>query len=146
MNDVFVPIKCEREEIETVLFIQSAVPKIKAFLECLRAGDTDTLNLPFLIGIQELLKSLIFFVIEETNPLKAPLSVDNPPNPLRQKAMRECRYIDLLIDCLVFPFVEKLYKIEELSQKHPITKICQLIYRLLKHCVKDNSMNKNYVA
>ena len=29
MNDVFVPKKCEKEEIETVLFIQSAVPKIK---------------------------------------------------------------------------------------------------------------------
>ena len=51
MNDVFVPIKCSQEEIETVLFIQSAVPKIKQFLKCLREGDTDTLNLPFLIGI-----------------------------------------------------------------------------------------------
>ena len=60
--------------------------------------------------------------------------------------MRECRYIDLLIDCLVYPFVEKLYEIKDLSAKHPITKICKLIYRLLKHCVKDNSMNKNYVA
>ena len=29
MNDVFVPIRCSQEEIETVLFIQSAVPKIK---------------------------------------------------------------------------------------------------------------------
>ena len=35
MNDVFVPQKCEQEEIETVLFIQSAVPKIKIFLETL---------------------------------------------------------------------------------------------------------------
>ena len=85
-------------------------------------------------------------MVDEKNPLKDPLLVDNPPNLLRQKAMRECRYIDLLIDCLVNPFVEKLYKIEDLSQKHPITKICKLIYRLLKHCVKDNSMNKNYVA
>ena len=92
------------------------------------------------------MKSLIFFVVDEKNVLRDPLLVDNQPDPLRQKAMRECRYIDLLIDCLIYPFVEKLYVISELSAKHPITKICKLIYRLLKHCVKDNSMNKNYVA
>lgn len=27
-----------------------------------------------------------------------------------------------------------------------MTKVCQLIYRLLKHCVKDNDFNKFYVA
>lgn len=60
--------------------------------------------------------------------------------------MREFRLIDVLIDCLVYPFETKVYNIDELTQKHPITRICQLIYRMLSHCVKDNAMNKNYVA
>ena len=27
-----------------------------------------------------------------------------------------------------------------------MTRVCQLIYRLLKHCVADYTINKNYVA
>ena len=60
--------------------------------------------------------------------------------------MRECRLIDILIDCLIFPFANGLYKYEDLTQQHPITKICRLVYRLLKLSVKENSINKNYVA
>jgi hypothetical protein len=39
-----------------------------------------------------------------------------------------------------------MYKLENLTQKSPMTRICQLIYRLLKHCVKENEFNKFYVA
>ena len=60
--------------------------------------------------------------------------------------MRECRFIDLLIDCLIYPFSTSLYKYDDLTLQHPITKICRLIYRLLKMTVKDNGLNKNYVA
>lgn len=56
------------------------------------------------------------------------------------------RIIDLLIDCLIYPFSGQLYKYEDLTQQHPITKICRLVYRLLKLSFKENSMNKNYVA
>ena len=67
MNDVFVPKKCDQEEIDMVLFIQSAVPKIKLFLHHLRQKNREALNLPFLITIQDLLKRLIFFVLDEQN-------------------------------------------------------------------------------
>ena len=53
MNDVFIPMKCSKEEIDSVLFIQSAVPRIKIFLlynrECKKYKEM--LNLPFCIGI-----------------------------------------------------------------------------------------------
>ena len=54
--------------------------------------------------------------------------------------------IDLLIDCLIYPFETKMFNYDELSSSHAITRICQLIYRVLKHSVKDNLNNKNYVA
>jgi len=146
MNDVFVPIKADKQEIQDVLFIQSAVPKIKLFLHYIRKQKTELLNLPFFIGIEELLKGLIFFVLEIKNLYTDPFEVEGVGNQQRQKLMRECRLIDLVIDCLVYPFETKMYNIDELTMKHPITRICRLVYRLLKHCVKDCSLNKNYVA
>jgi len=35
---------------------------------------------------------------------------------------------------------------DELTNKSPITRICRLIYRLLKHCVVDSPVNKKYVG
>ncbi len=60
--------------------------------------------------------------------------------------MRETRVIDLLVDLLFYPFSEKFYNFADLTQRTPITRICQLVYRLLKHCVKDYNYNKFYVA
>ena len=36
MNDVFVPIKCSKEEITCILYMQSSVPKIKQYLFYIR--------------------------------------------------------------------------------------------------------------
>ena len=146
MNDVFVPIKCSKEEIYCVLYVQASVPKIKQFLFYTREKKVELMNLPFFLGIQELLKGLVCFLVGEKDVLSDPMLLDGEPLKSRQKAMRECRYIDLLVDCLIYPFSSALYKYEDLTQQHPITKICRLIYRLLKLSVKDNSMNKNYVA
>lgn len=148
MNDVFIPQKCPKEEIDSVLFIQSAVPRIKVFLLYNREYKKykEMLNLPFCIGIEELLKRLIFFVLDEKNSFSDPFVLDGNPVVLRQKAMRECRFIDLIIDCLVYPFSYGFCKIDDLTQKHPVTRICRLCYRLLKHCIQANSASKNYVA
>ena len=93
------------------------------------------------------MKEIIDFVLD----LDKTLYVDHwecngYPNNQRQKIMRETRLIDLLIDCLAYPFITNFVEYDELSEKHPITRICSLIYRLLKHCVKDYTVNKNYVA
>lgn len=61
--------------------------------------------------------------------------------------MRELKIIDLLMDILIYPFEgENQFDISKLTQRSPIVRICQLIYRLLKHCAKDNEFNKFYVA
>ena len=75
-----------------------------------------------------------------------PFKINGTPNKRIQNLLRECRFIDLLIDCLRYPFNDKLFVFDELTGKHPITRICQLIYRLLKHCVTENSVNKKYVG
>ena len=116
MNDVFVPIKCDQQEIHTVLYIQSAVPKIKTFLFYIRERVMDKMNLPFFIGIQELLKSMIFFILDEKNQLLDPMTCDGTPSKLIQNALRECRFIDLIIDCLIYPFQWRIYKYEDLTQ------------------------------
>ena len=87
---------------------------------------------------------MIFFITETEN--KDPFTCEGIPNQKRQKYLREIRIIDLLIDFLHYPFSEKRFNILELTQRHPITRICQLVYRLLKHCVKDYNLNKFYVA
>jgi hypothetical protein len=38
--------------------------------------------------------------------------------------MRETRLIDLLIDCLAYPFIENLITYSELTSHHIITRIC----------------------
>lgn len=60
--------------------------------------------------------------------------------------MRETRLLDLLVDMLHYPLAEGPYHIDDLTQRHPLTRISQLVYRLLKHSVKDYNYNKFYVA
>ena len=115
MNDVFVPIKCTREEIYCVLYMQSSVPKIKTFLYLTREKNTEKMNLPFFLGIQELLKDVVFFLLNEEDHMKDPMTINGETLRTRQKAMRECRFIDILIDCLIYPFTNGLYKYEDLT-------------------------------
>jgi len=53
-----------------------------------------------------------------------------------------------LIDILIYPFEGEnpLFDLNNLTQKSPVTRVCQLIYRLIKHTVKDNDFNKFYSA
>lgn len=52
----------------------------------------------------------------------------------------------MMIDILIFPFEFGCFDYKELTMQSPMTRICQLIYRILKHTVKDYTSNKNYVA
>ena len=56
--------------------MQSSVPKMKKYLFFIREKKTDQMNLPFFLGIQELLKGMIFFILDETDNLKDPMLVD----------------------------------------------------------------------
>lgn len=98
--------------------------------------------------MMEQLKGIVYFILEIKNSTdyEDPFKCEGYPNKQRQKFIRETRLLDLLIDCLIFPFETGLYEYPDLTQQHPITRICQLVYRVLLHSVKDNDINKNYVA
>jgi hypothetical protein len=114
MDDVFVPVKADQSMILDVLFIQSSVPLLKKFIGFLTLDDKPyartQLSLPFFIDIEELLRKLIIFVLDldhSNNPDVFKCTGVHPPTirtVQRQNLMRECRFIDLLIDCLRYPF------------------------------------------
>jgi len=113
----------------------------------LRKKASDLLNLPFFISLMELLRGIIYWVLEiDMENYQDPFKCEGFPNKFRQKILRETRMIDLLIDCLVYPFETDLFAYDDLTLQHPITRICQLVYRILKHTVKECNINKNYVA
>lgn len=95
---------------------------------------------------EEILNELVFFMIESEN--KDPMKSDGIPKKLNQIYFREIKIIDLIIDILIYSFEGEnpMYNIDEITQRSPITRICRLVYRTLKHCVKDNRDNKFYVA
>lgn len=104
----------------------------------------ENLTVTYFVQVEQLLTNMVFFLTETES--RDPFTCEGIPFKKRQKQMRETRVIDKLIDMLYYPFSEGLYNFSELTQRHPITRICQLVYRLLKHCVKDYNYNKFYVA
>lgn len=84
MNDVFVPIKSTQEEIYCVLYMQSSVPRIKKYLYFIREKKTEQMNLPFFLGIQELLKGMILFILNESDNFQDPMLIDGEPLKSRQ--------------------------------------------------------------
>ena len=145
MDDVYIIEKYDPQEVKSILFIQSSVPKIKEFVFSLRQ-DQDKIKSPYLKTFEELLRKMVYFVTKTDSP--DPFTCEGTPNKMAQKYFRELKIIDMLIDILIYPFEgeKPLYTLADLTQKSPIVKICQLIYRLLKHCAKDNEYNKFYVA
>lgn len=137
MDDVFILEKFKEEEVKNILFIQSSVPKIKEFIYFLRY-KSDQINSPYLKRFEELLTELIFFVTR-TGSSDA-FNCEGIPQKNPQKYLRELKIIDLLIDILIYPFEgeDPIYDLSKLTQKSPIVRICKLIYRLLKHCSKEN--------
>ena len=41
------------------------------------------MNLPFFLGIQELLKGMIFFILDESDHLSDPMTLDGEPIKIR---------------------------------------------------------------
>ena len=76
MDDVFIIEKVDVKEVEAVLFIHSCIPKIKEFSFNLQY-NTSTMSSPYLKTFEELLRGLVFFVIETDS--KDPFSCDGSP-------------------------------------------------------------------
>ena len=148
MDDVFILELVNIEEINSVLFIHSCVPKIKEFVYNLR-NHRERLDSPYMKAFEDLLSGLVAFMLN-SEPGTNPFTSEGQPDPQNQKFLREIKIIDLLIDILIYPFEgegdDPMYHLDDLTQKSPMTRVCQLIYRLIKHCVKDNDFNKFYAA
>lgn len=102
MDDVFIIEKVDYDYVSPVLFIHSCIPKIKEFISNLKFNPKE-LTSPYMKEFEELITSLVFFVLQHSDE-KDPLKSDSSPNPQNQKFLREINIIDLLIDCLIYPF------------------------------------------
>jgi len=145
MDDVFILDKFETTEVRSNLFLQSCIPIIKEFLYVVRVRPND-LRGPYMKGFEDLLVKMLYFTIKTDNT--DPFTCEGEHIKQNQKYYRELKVIDLLVDILIYVFEGPTapYDLQKITQKSPITRICQLIYRILKMCAKDNEINKFYVA
>jgi hypothetical protein len=119
MNDVFLPIKISIDNLRDISFMQSVVPRIKLYLSYLRKKANDLLNLPFYISLIELMRGIVYWVLNTPTDVvdyQDPFKCDGFPDKFRQKVLRETRIIDLLIDCLIYPFETGLVDYNDLTQ------------------------------
>ena len=78
MDDVFILQKFNDEEVVSLLFIHSSVPKIKEFIYIVRTEPLQ-LKSPYMKGFEDLLARMVFFLTRtesldpfncEGNPIK----------------------------------------------------------------------------
>lgn len=101
MDDVFIVEKAHDDEVRSVLFIHSCIPKIKEFVHNLRFNQ-EVLTSPYIKTFEDMLSGLIFFVIETDD--KDPFKCEGFPVKKHQKFLREIKIIDLLVDIIIYPF------------------------------------------
>lgn len=112
-EDAFIIKKVDHSEVSDVLFIHSCVDPIKQFLYFIRKKMTESLSVPYFVQVEDLLSSMIFFITETEST--DPFTCEGIPFRRRQKYMRECRAIDLVIDMLHYPFTEGPYNFNDLT-------------------------------
>ena len=95
-------------------------------------------------NLEQLLTELIFFVTE--TEVSDPFICEGIPYESRQKLMRELKVVEVLADALFYPFSERMFSLEKLVDVPPLSRVCGLIYRLLKHIVQDYRLNEEYVS
>lgn len=94
--------------------------------------------------VELLITDLIFFITETEDT--DPFTCEGIPNKERQKLMRELKVIEILCDALYYPFAQNMFSLQTLANVPPLSRVCGLIYRLLKHIVQDYRANEEYTA
>ena len=79
MDDVFILELVQIEEIKSVLFIHSCVPKIKEFVYNLR-NHRAKLDSPYMKSFEDLLTGLVRFIID-SEAGSDPFTSEGTPNP-----------------------------------------------------------------
>lgn len=129
-----------------MLYLHSCIGPLRQFLAILRQGeDENDLSKEMFEDIEAILSHMIFFITDTED--EDPLTCEGIQRRHRQQCMRELQLIELLCDILYYPFQgERLFDIRQMSPDHPMTRICQLVYRLLKHTAKGYVRNILYEA
>jgi hypothetical protein len=129
----------QMKEIEMIL---STKPLLAAFVKSFKRGnEPDRAMYQRLEGV---LGRLILFTTE--SEVKDPFICEGIPYRIRQKYMRELGIIDLLTEILHFPFKSGLHDIRHLKRREPLTRVCQLSYRLIKMSARGYTANEIYCA
>lgn len=143
-EDAFLITSVDELEVKDLLFIQTVSAQLYRYTKYLRANRMDEIDKDTYTYIKHILTQLIFLVTN-TDSTDAE-NCEGYPIKSRQKLMRELRVVELLVDCLYYPFYSGGYTIEELTDEMPLKKICILCYRLILHCVKDYRLNELYAS
>ena len=123
-EDVFMITLVEPQEVHDLLFGHTVATQLYGYTKYLRANKMDMISQDLFEMVINILSELIFFVTKtEAND---PETCEGYPINSRQKLMRELKVVDLLIDCLHYPFHHEHYKIEEISESPLIRKITVL--------------------
>ena len=130
--------------IRDCYLIHTAIPILKEYVWDIRMGREDKIKNKIESRVEQLLIELIFFVTETED--NDPFLCEGIPYKGRQKLMRELNLVEVLADALYYPFAEGMFSLERLAEVPPLSRVCGLIYRLLKHIVQDYRLNEEYVA
>ena len=123
-EDAFLITIVNENEVKELLFVSTVGTQLYNFTKYLRSKRINEITQDMYAKAIENLSKLIFFVTktESTDPVRC----EGIPIKSRQKLMRELRIIELLVDCLHYPFSTGAFKIKELTNEMPIKMICTL--------------------
>ena len=141
-EDAFFVTEVDQEEVNDIFLIQGAIDKLKWFGEVCQAGMT--IGRELFLETEEILISMVFFTTKTDE--KNPFTCEGIPIRKRQKLLREMHFAEVLVDILFYPFANELYLLKDIDQNSPITRICQLSYRMLKHITKNYKQNEMYIS
>jgi len=144
-EDAFIIEQTSQEYIKDCLSIHAAIPFLKEYVHELRTGKQERMkNKERMKKMEALLTNIIFFVTDTED--SDPFTCEGIPFRERQKLMRELKVIEILCDALYYPFVNRMFTLESLGHIQTLSRVCGLLYKLIKHIVQDNRENEEYAS
>lgn len=148
-EDAFVIHPVPDEEVQEVLFVHASLAALQRFSLALRASETQKLVKDIFTSIMGVLEQLIEFVSKNNDrehEKTEGIIMRKKKIQARQKIIRELKVVDVIADILFYPFKNKLYSFNDLTQQDLLTQICQQCYIFLKFAVSDNRINELYAS
>lgn len=144
-EDAFIIEQPSDEYVKNCLSLHAAIPVLKEYVWEIRTGKDDRLrNKDRMKKMEDILTHLIFFTSDTEDD--DPFTCEGIPHKERQKLMRELKIIEILCDALYYPFATKMFTLENLGHVQTLSRVCGLLYKLIKHIVQDSRENEEYAA